>query len=207
MDLIATIVGSFISSTLFVGVTISFGRLFGLATASAGVGVGPMILSWVSRGTRYALKLFPISASVKFRDPVFGDEYEGINPAFRLPALRSLLVIVGPPIVLLVLGVTAYLNGSTRSIKIASLVLVWNSVSCLLPIPGQHGFAAIQRLTIPKNRLPAVSDLPTWFALPAVLIMIVVGLAALVTLCFFGDLAIGIADGIADLVLRRAPSN
>jgi hypothetical protein len=203
MDLVSTIVGSCISTILFTLATISLGRLFGLTASSTSVGFGPTLLTWVVGRTRIALKPIPFGGFVKFRDPVLGDDYEDINPVYRLPILWSLLVIVGPPAILLGVGIVTYLNASARGVKIASLVLVWTGVSCLLPIPTQNGFAAIQRLTLPKHKLPAVGDFPFWFTFPTVIALLILGLVVLVTLCFYADVAIRIADGL----FRYAPPN
>ena len=196
MDVLTVVIASLATSIIFAAGTSRLGAIFGLESANVGIGLGPRLTSAKLGSMRLEIRPVPIGSFVKFRDPVFGDEYNGINPVFRLSALKASLVMVGPPLILVALAIATLLGTPARAARLGSLVALWTGVSCLLPIPSQNGFALLQRLRMPASKLPEVQGLSSRLKGCSLLALMAAGLLAFVTLCFNADFALGILERV-----------
>lgn len=196
MDIVAIIVASLSVAIVFAAGTSLLGRVCGLRTSSAEVGLGPRIGGFTAGRARFGLRLFPTGSCVRFRDPVLGDEYEGVNPVLRLSIPATAVVMLGPPVALVALGVAVATTSPERSLRLAAIVSIWTGVSCLLPLPSQNGFALLVRLTAPANQLPEMPEINTWASVGALILSMLLGFAVLLVLLVWPDLALGLLDRI-----------
>ena len=121
MDTVAIIVASLSVAIIFAALTSLLGRVCGLRTSSAEVGLGPRIGGFTAGRTRFGLRLVPTGSCVRFRDPVLGDQYEGVNPVLRLSIPASALVMLDPPVALIALGVAVPTTSADRAMRLAAI--------------------------------------------------------------------------------------